>query len=216
MNSKRMLAIASYINKGDAVIDVGCDHGYLGIILTENNLCRDLLLTDVKQSALNNAKRNIETHDVNIKTMLTDGLENINLNDYNTVTISGMGTSTILKILVLLKNDDNITKIIIQSNNNLDELRVGMQKIGYYLADETTLFENNIWYVIMKFKIGYKALKHSEVLFGLLKKDKKGYYEYLLHNYQKINKLIPKRRIMLSLNIKYKLLILNKLLKECR
>jgi len=216
MNSKRMLAIANYVNKSDSVIDVGCDHGYLGIILTEKKMCHNLLLTDVKDTALNNAKKNIKTHNLNIKTMLTNGLDGINLEEYNTVTISGMGTSTILKILAQLKNDKSISKVIIQSNNNLDELRKGMQKIGYYLVDETTLFENNIWYVIMKFKQGYKRLSYSETQFGLIKKDKKGYYEYLIHNYEKINKLIPRRRILLNLNVKYKLLILYRLLKECR
>src|SRR5574344_341005 len=103
MNSKRLNIIASYILPTDKVIDVGCDHGYLGIILKESNKCDKLLLTDVKESALNNAKRNILEHDLDIDTKLTNGLENVTISNYDTVTISGMGTSTILKILSCLK-----------------------------------------------------------------------------------------------------------------
>lgn len=216
MNSKRIKTIASYIVRTDKVIDVGCDHGYLGILLKKENRCGDLLLTDVRTSALNNAIRNIKENDLDIKTLLTDGLDKIDLSNYNVVTISGMGTSTILKILACLKNNNDINKIIIQSNNNLDQLRKGMEKLNYYLVDETVVFENNIWYIIMKYKKGYKPLKHYQILFGLLKSDKKNYYNYLLHNYINILKMIPKQKINLIISLKYKIYILKRLLKECK
>ena len=33
MNSERLLTIASFVEKNDTVLDVGCDHGYLDIYL---------------------------------------------------------------------------------------------------------------------------------------------------------------------------------------
>ena len=46
MLSKRLEAIAGFVDKNDNLIDVGCDHGYLGIYLKENNLVNNLLLTE--------------------------------------------------------------------------------------------------------------------------------------------------------------------------
>src|SRR5574344_332011 len=210
MDSKRLLVIASYIKKNDNLIDVGCDHGYLGIYLKKNNLVHNLLLTDLRSSALNNALQNITSNRLEIDTFLTDGLNNINLSNYDVVSISGMGTKTILDILKPLKKDNNILKVIIQSNNNLLELRNGMLKLGYYLYSDKVVFENNIWYVISKFKKGYQRLNYSQKNFGIFAKDKYNYYKYLKESYQKLLKLIPKNKYILRINLIYKIKILNK------
>ena len=190
MDSNRLLSIASFINKDDKVIDVGCDHGYLGIYLKENDLVSDLLLTDVNSNALGNAIKNINAKKLDIKTYLTDGINNIDLSLYNTITISGMGTFTIKKILSNL-GDSNINKIIIQSNNNLYELRSYLNEIGYYLKDEKTILEKGIYYIIGLYEKNNKKNSNEELLYGILKEDKIPYYEYLINNYQDIIKDIP-------------------------
>lgn len=215
MNSKRLLAISSFIDINDKLIDVGCDHGYLGIYLKQNNLCRDLLLTDLRDDALNNAITNINKLGLNIKTLKTNGLNNIDLNNYNTISISGMGTSTILKILSILRNNSSINKIIIQSNNDLDILRKGLYELNYYLEDEITIKENDIYYVICKFMKGNKKIDSNTLLFGINKEDKKDYYNYLLNNYMEILNKIPRDNID-RINIIKKIDILNQLLKESR
>ncbi|MBR1416628.1 MAG: SAM-dependent methyltransferase [Bacilli bacterium] len=216
MNSKRLLAIASFIDKDDKLIDVGCDHGYLGIYLKQNNLVNDLLLTDLRSNALNSAIKNINKYDLNIKTIQTDGLNNIDLNKYNTVSISGMGTSTIIDILSLLKNDSSIKKLIIQSNNDLNILRKEIEKIGFYLDDEITVKENNIFYVICKFSKKYKKISDETYLFGINKRDKVEYYSYLIENYNNIIKNISKTNKKRINELKENIKILNELLKKCR
>lgn len=215
MNSKRLLAVASFINIKDKLIDVGCDHGYLGIYLKQNNLCNDLLLTDLRESALNNAISNIKKYNLDIKTIKTDGLINIELEKYNTVSICGMGTSTILKILSTLKNNTTINKLIIQSNNDLDILRKEITNLGYYLDDEKTVKENDIYYVICKFIKGKKNIDRNTILFGINTEDKKDYYNYLLNYYNNILNKIPKNNKDTN-NIKEYIEILNILLKERR
>lgn len=214
MDSKRLLTIASYIQKKDNLIDVGCDHGYLGIYLKKYHLVHNLLLTELRSSALDNAIHNIKENKLEIDTFLTDGLSNIDLNNYDTVSISGMGTKTILTILHPLKKDNNILKVIIQSNNNLLELRTGMLKLGYYLNSDKVVLENNIWYVISEFKKGYQRLNYQQKNFGIYAKDKNKYYAYLKANYQKLLKLIPKKKWLIRINLDYKIKILNQLLKE--
>ena len=57
MLSKRLNAVASFVPKGAQAIDIGCDHGYLGIYLTKEHLVKSIILTDIKESALNQAKK---------------------------------------------------------------------------------------------------------------------------------------------------------------
>ena len=215
MNSKRLLAIASFIDENDKLIDVGCDHGYLGIYLKQNHKCLDLLLTDVRSSALNNAVNNIKKYNLSIDTFQTDGLNNIDLDKYNTITISGMGTSNILDILKVLKTNNTINKLIIQSNNDLDILRQGLINLNYYLEDEITVQENDIYYIISKFIKGNKKIDKKTILFGINKDDKIDYYQYLIQHYTDILNKIPKTNKDRDKITNY-INILNKLLKECR
>ena len=212
MKSERLLAIASFINKEDSLIDVGCDHGYLGIYLKENNLVNDLLLTDVNSNALNNAINNIKNKNLNIETKLTDGIKDIDLTIYNTISISGMGTPSIKKILRELNDSNNIKKIIIQSNNNLKELRMFLNEIGYSLKDEITLQENDIWYVISLFEKNNLKNSSLELAYGLLKKDKIKYYQYLINKDEDILKKLPNNK---KDKIKEEIEIINNLLKKC-
>ena len=42
MLSKRLNAVASFVPKGAQAIDIGCDHGYLGIYLVKESLVKRL------------------------------------------------------------------------------------------------------------------------------------------------------------------------------
>lgn len=216
MNSKRLLAIAKFIDSNDNLIDVGCDHGYLGIYLKKNNKVNDLLLTDLRESALNNAIENIKKYQLEIDTLLTDGIKNIKIKKYNAISISGMGTQTIIKILSDLKKKNTINKLIIQSNNDLDILRSCVNNMGYYLEDEITVYENDIYYVICKFVKGQKKNTNEEIRFGIVKEDKIDYYTYLIEYYSDILKKIPKTNTDLINELKSNVMLLRKLLKECR
>ena len=216
MNSKRILAIASFIDATDNLIDVGCDHGYLGIYLKKNNKVNDLLLTDLRKSALNNAIENIKKYNLDINTYLTDGIKKIKIKKYNTISISGMGTQTIIKILSELKKKNTINKLIIQSNNDLDILRSCINNMGYYLEDEKVVYENDIYYVICKFVKSNMKNTNEEIRFGLIKNDKVNYYEYLIEYYNGILKQIPKTNTDLVDELNSNITLLNKLLKECR
>ena len=59
--SKRLEAVATLVDIGAKVIDVGCDHAYLDIYLTLNN-DNKCIATDINENALNMAKTNIKKY----------------------------------------------------------------------------------------------------------------------------------------------------------
>ena len=133
--SKRLQVLADFVESSDYVVDIGCDHGLLSIYLKENKKCMNIIASDINENALKNAVINIKKRNLNIETVLSDGLEKIDIEKVNTIIISGMGTSTILHILEDKDKLKGINKIIIQSNNNHDILRFKLNEIGYYLDE---------------------------------------------------------------------------------
>ena len=215
MRSLKLKAIAFFIGKKDKVIDIGCDHAYLGIYLKQNNLCKSVIASDINENALNNAKNNIKRSKLekDIKCILSDGLNDIEESLYDTVVIAGMGTKTIKEILSNKEKLKNVKKIILSSNNEQYELRKFMQKRNYTLEDEKIIYEKNHYYVISKYIYGKQKLKKQELLFGLIKLEKKKYYNYLFNENKKILKKVPFTKLKRRYKLKKENRILKKLIK---
>ena len=190
MNSERIKVLASFINKDDIVLDVGCDHGYLSIYLKQNNLCKCVYASDISENALKQAQTNFKKYHLNIKSFVSDGFNNININ-FNTAVIAGMGTSTILNIL---NNKKAPNKLIISSNNEHFKLRKNLNKLGYILIKEKIILEKNHYYIIMLYLKGKQSLSKKELLFGI--SNNKEYYNYLLNkNRELLNKVPLKKKL---------------------
>ena len=211
MNSKRLLAIASLIDKEDSIVDIGCDHAYLDIYLIKNKLCKKAVASDISENALEQAKTNIKMYKLTkkIDTIVSNGLENIDVKNINTVVISGMGTSTILDILNNCKVN-NINKFIIQSNNNLEELRTAMNKRNYKIEKEIVVYEKGKYYTIIEFVHGKEKLSKTTKLLGLYNPNNLEYYNDLYDKNKKILNKIPKYKIKKRFSTLY---ILSKLKK---
>lgn len=219
MLSLRLQTIASFLNKNDNVADIGTDHGYLGIYAVQNHLVESIILTDIKSSALASARKNIARLNLDIPTIVTNGLEDIDTTRLNTLVISGMGTSTILDILGNKAKLQPINKLILQSNNNLAELRRQITTLGYQLINEKTIEDNGFWYVVCLFQKDSQAfLDENTIKYGLLKKDKIPYYEYLLLNNKNILEQIEKNNseALVKTRLQQESKDLANLLEECR
>lgn len=213
MNSLRLKTIASFVDTEDRVVDIGCDHAYLPIYLVKNKLCKTIIASDINENALNSAKKNIQKEklDSTIPTILSDGLLNINQKKVDTLVISGMGTSTILHILN--KADKKyIKKIILQSNNDLYELRKKVCGFGYYLTDEKIIYEKGHYYAIGMYTLEKRKLNLRKLYFGLYDENNKEYYQSLNEEYKKINKKIGWNHISNKIKILFKMHLLKKYL----
>ena len=189
--TKRLESLISFFEKDDSLVDIGCDHAYLSIYLKKNNLINNVICSDISESALESAKENIKKNNLDIETIVSDGLDNIPLDSINTLLISGMGTKTIIHILDNIKKLKNIKKIVIQTNNNYEEMRRFMNDVGYYLKEEKQVLDKNIWYIDMLFIKSKKKNSPSELQFGYL--ANKDYQNYLINYYDKIIFQIPKK-----------------------
>lgn len=212
MISLKLKAIAFFIEKNDRVIDIGCDHAYLCVYLAQNNLCKNIIASDINENALKNAINNIKKFGLSkkIKCILSDGLNNIDVKNINTVVIAGMGTKNIKHILNNKEKLKNINKIILSSNNDQYLLRKYMQKNHYKLVDEKVIYERKHFYIISKYEKGKQKLKKAELMFGINKKENIEYYKYLFNDNKHLLKKIPLLKIKERNKIKRENRILKK------
>ncbi len=213
MLSLRLKAIASFLEETDRIVDIGCDHAYLSIYLCQNSICQSVMASDVNPNALSNAIQNIKNAKLEkrIPTVLSDGLEKINQNLIDTIIISGMGTSTILHILKKMEQE-KIKKVILQSNNDLYELRKEMKKLGFYLENEKVIYDKNHYYIVGKYTKTFRKYKKRELYYGIYHSENKKYYFYLKEKLNTIYQKIPKNYWKEKLILLYKKHLLKKYL----
>lgn len=190
--SNRIKEIAKLIKKGSNVADIGSDHGYLLIELLNNNIANKVIGIENKVGPFTNLKTNlsaiIEKYPNRCKLYLSSGLSDLN-NEYETVVIAGMGFSTIESII--LENKDKVKFIknfIIDSHNNMYELRKFIISLGFFISDEVVLIENGIYYELISFTKGNKDYSDIELRYGPILMNKK-YKDYIIHYEEEIRKL---------------------------
>lgn len=196
MNNK-LLSIANFIAKDDVVLDIGTDHAYLPIYLMQNNLCKNVIASDINENALHQAKKNIKKANLKIQTILADGFIGVNDISINTVVIAGVGAHTILNII---KNaPSNITKYILSSNNNHYFLRKELVSFGLFVQEEIVVNDNNKYYVIMLVKKNKRKMKRLDLKYGTF--NNKDYYNYLLKKEGQLRKKIPAHKLIARFKI---------------
>lgn len=187
MISNRLKSISSLIYKGEDITDIGCDHALLDIYLTlEKSCCCHCC--DVNSGIVSRAISNIKDYALDncIDVFVGNGYTDLNL-DYDTVMVlAGMGTGTILKILEKNKTHD----IICQTNTDLYLLRKSICDMGYSIVSEDLVFDNNRFYVSIRFSVGKSNYSYDELLLGPILINKKGvlFNKYVNSIYNKIIK----------------------------
>lgn len=217
--SNRLKEIASFIPDNVKMVDIGCDHALLDIYLYKNRKNIKIIALDINENALEQAKKNIKKYKLDkfIETRLSNGLDNINSNEIDTIVISGMGSHTIVGILRMnQKKLINVDNIIIQSNNHIDFLRERILELNYYIDSEKLVKDNNIIYTIISFKKGKKKYNKKEIYFGpyLLKENSNLFKEKNKQDLEKLEylyKIIPKSHILHRIKIRNKINMYKKL-----
>ena len=150
--SNRLKACYDYINTGDRVADIGCDHGYLGIRLLLSGKASSVIAADINQGPLDNALRNAHKYGISDKMSfyLSDGAQSIP-KDFDTMVCAGMGADTIISILNTapwLKNERY--RLILQCQSRRAELRQYLYENGYCIHTEALAKDGKFIYPIME------------------------------------------------------------------
>ena len=150
--SNRLLACCGFVNKGDRVADIGCDHGYLGIYLLTNGIAGSTIESDVAQQPLESAKRNARKFHVDsaMTFCLSDGAKDIP-RDFDAMVCAGMGADTIMSILhhaPWLKSPRY--RLILQCQSKRPELRQWLYDAGYRINRETLAKDGKFVYSVME------------------------------------------------------------------
>ena len=186
--SKRLQAIADMISNESKVIDVGCDHALLDIYLSMKKNCT-CIAADINSNALDQAKYNIKRFGAtNIETVLTDGLQDIEVSKDDIIVISGMGASTIEHILTGSKASDTL---IISAHNEWENIRKVVVSLDYKIEEEKFVEDKGKSYIIIKFVKGEGEYSNSDLLYGPYLKSNISYLEYLYNKTKEVFEKIP-------------------------
>ena len=172
--SKRLSVIHDMVNS-DVLMDVGSDHGKLIISLVRDNRIRFGYAVENKSGPYNRLVENIKKENLldKITPMFSDGITDLK-DDVDTIVIAGMGGFTILGILEAHKEKlANIKHIIVDPHNALKDVRKGLANLGFSIADENIVYEDDIYYEIIDFVPGCEEYSEEDYCFGPILKKKR-------------------------------------------
>ena len=155
--SARLMACADLVIPGNPAVDVGTDHGYLPIYLLQNEISPYVIAADLREKPLQAARMNAEklgVHD-HIEFILSDGLQNILVENIRTVICAGMGGELIKQILLGKKEVwDESYQLILQPQSDIHYLREFLWCNGFEIIREKLAFDYKFIYSVMDVRYG--------------------------------------------------------------
>ena len=217
--SKRLNLIASFVNEGSSVCDVGTDHGYLPAFLYLSGRCKSVIATDINEKPLLSARKNLERLDADgVRLVLCDGLSDVACENVDTVIIAGMGGEVISGIIDRAEFlRERAVSFILQPTTAAKELRQYLAKNGFAIEREQAIIENKKIYSVMQARfvgVPYK-ITDTQALIGILKPDTKAAQEYIKKQYRIAQKCADQLKMVEHKQDEYnKYLKVSKHLKE--
>lgn len=137
--TERLKLIADMIEKGETVVDIGTDHGFLPLFLWGNKISPKVIMADISEGSLDKARQNcIAAHpDMNFDLRLGDGLEVLDYGEVDTVVMAGMGGILISEMLDWdIEKTLSFKKFIFQPRSNCGILRKWLNENGFMIESE--------------------------------------------------------------------------------
>lgn len=148
----RLLTVARLVRHGSYVIDVGTDHAYLPIYLTENGVARKCLASDIHEGPCESARKHIAECGLSDKITVrkANGLCGASADGRTDVIIAGMGGALIAEILEqadFIKSEN--VRLILQPMRNVPALRKYLLDCGFAIVAEALSREDERIYEII-------------------------------------------------------------------
>lgn len=151
----RLACLASLVPQNARLADVGTDHGKLPISLLLAGNITAAIGSDIREGPLAHAARNAAEHGVALSLRLAAGLDAVQPEECDTVSIAGMGGQTIAEILQAAPwCAQGRHLLLLQPMTMVYELRQWLWANGYEIMRETVCREDRRRYVILSVRGG--------------------------------------------------------------
>ncbi|CAM3120714.1 tRNA (adenine(22)-N(1))-methyltransferase TrmK [Filibacter tadaridae] len=168
--SDRLAAVASYVEAGAVVADIGSDHAYLPCFLINTGKAQKAVAGEVVKGPFESAVKNVQRKGLSdaVTVRLANGLFAIEDHDaVDTVVIAGMGGTLIASILESGKEKlQQVKRIIAQPNLHAKAIREWAVSNSWEITDEAILKEDGKIYEIIVLERGQMTYDELDLLAG--------------------------------------------------
>lgn len=180
--SKRLFAVASLVNDGARVADVGCDHGYVPVYLAEQGVSPSAVACDINEGPLNSCRLLVSQCGLEdkIKCVLSDGLQNVSPDDYDDIIIAGMGGELTASILSHCRQ---VTEkhIVLNPMSHPELARKWLYENGFEIGRDFIIEDGGHWYSIFDARYTGKMFEPDDIECFVGKIDDFSQKEYFVH-----------------------------------
>ncbi len=162
----RLYLCASFVRPNSKLVDVGTDHAYLPVWLYKSGIINSALAVDINLEPLKRGSLTIEKYNAqkNIKTRLSNGLQNVSKDECSDIVIAGMGGELISTIIDNSKwvLDSNIN-LILQPMTKPEKLREYLYNNNIEIIKEEAVIADKKIYSVIKCSYNQNMLKSLTV-----------------------------------------------------
>lgn len=163
----RLSGIAEMVGACDCCADIGSDHGRLGAFLLQSGQCRRMVLTDISEASLAKARKLIALLDLEDRARFCVGDGARALGELvDVAVIAGMGGETIADIVENSAGALDGTRLILQPNVALAQLRRRLNGCGWKIVDEVLVRDGRRIYPILAAVQGAQQLNDMQAEAG--------------------------------------------------
>lgn len=151
--SQRLRAVAELVTAGNRTADIGCDHGYVSIWLVQKGICPHVIAMDVNRGPLQKAQENIAAHGMSdyIETRLSDGADQLEAGEADSLILAGMGGRLMLRILAdRAAVTETMEEWILQPQSEIGLVRRTLRRQGHLIVQENMVKEDGKFYPMMR------------------------------------------------------------------
>jgi len=147
--------------------DIGTDHAHLPAALLQRGRCQHMILTDLSESALNNARSEIIARRLTDRVSFRygDGLQPLR-ERCGMISVTGMGGRTIRDILLSGQARLQGAALLLSAHTDLPLIREAVCRIGYHLDREEPCFCAGRFYLVLRARAGAAEMSPREIRLG--------------------------------------------------
>ncbi len=166
LDSRLSLAYHLY-DACELAADIGTDHAHLPAALLQRGRCQHMILTDLSESALSNARNEMIRFRLTDRVSLRAGEGLSPLSEpCEMISITGMGGRTIRDILLGGLDRLRGASLLLSAHTDLPLIRETIVRIGYHLEREEPCFCAGRYYLVLRARPGAAALSPREIRLG--------------------------------------------------